>query len=198
MFSDNDAVGTDSSLQNPGWNGGTGKGSLCASARSERSGGYEGRGCRRLGCSDDRAPPPPRQAPALTSRHLPPPALLMLLLLADMDVVNQVRAPAPRTESAAFSPLDSEVMGRVLNSRDPIPDAGAGRLWLARGGRGAGEKKQRALCRSEGYPHCRSGGCQKPRLLLVTSRRAKGSQGLGEGKGKGEENEIKTEGLHMS
>jgi hypothetical protein len=51
----------------------------------------EGRGCHRLGCSDDRAPPPPRPAPALDSRHLPPPALLMLLL-ADMDVVNQVRS----------------------------------------------------------------------------------------------------------
>ncbi|XP_035305652.1 synaptophysin isoform X2 [Cricetulus griseus] len=50
--------------------------------------GCEGRGCRRLGCSNDRAPPPPRPAPALASRHLPPPALLMLLL-ADMDVVNQ-------------------------------------------------------------------------------------------------------------
>lgn len=46
---------------------------------------------------------PSPAAPALANRLLPPPALLKLLL-ADMDVVNQVRVPAPRTEPAAAGP----------------------------------------------------------------------------------------------
>ena len=64
--------------------------------------GRKGRSCGCLGCSDD-GTPPSAAALALASRLLPPPALLMLLL-ADMDVVNQVRDPAPRTEPAAAGP----------------------------------------------------------------------------------------------
>lgn len=139
----------------------------------ERETGCEGRGCRRLGCSDERAPPPPRPAPALASRHLPPPALLMLLL-ADMDVVNQVRAPAPWTEPGACWNPDSfgppTRRGGGQGSRDRVTGAGAwGGLQQARGGRKV-EKKECALCRIEDCPHCRRGGLQSPIRIVGGGR----------------------------
>lgn len=108
VFRDNDLLKAFSRfqpLQPLDWNGclrGLDTAAVRRRARRARR-GREGRSCGPLGCSDDRAPPPPRPAPALASRRLPPPALLMLLL-ADMDVVNQVRVPAPRTEPAAGRP----------------------------------------------------------------------------------------------
>lgn len=77
---------------------------LYAGARGQRGGGARG-GAAAVWIVPTTAPPP--TAPALANRLLPPPALLMLLL-ADMDVVNQVRVPAPRTEpSAAWLPRPS-------------------------------------------------------------------------------------------
>ena len=115
--------------------------------RAQRVGrGREGRSRGRLGCSDDRAPPPPRPAPALVSRRLPPPALLMLLL-ADMDVVNQVRVPAPRTEPAAVrlprpDAADQATLrggGQGPGSRHPVPELGLGSA-AGEGGKGRWRK----------------------------------------------------------
>lgn len=115
--------------------------------RARRVGrGREGRSRGRLGCSDDRAPPPPRPAPALVSRRLPPPALLMLLL-ADMDVVNQVRVPAPRTEPAAVrlprpDAADQATLrggGQGPGSRHPVPELGLGSA-AGEGGKGRWRK----------------------------------------------------------
>lgn len=147
--------------------------------------GREGRSRGRLGCSDDRAPPPPRPAPALVSRRLPPPALLMQLL-ADMDVVNQVRVPAPRTEPAAARPPrpdrrgsgDSERWWPGSWQRTLGPRHWGWGLRQAREEGGGGAKKKRALCRSEGRPHCRSGVRQKPGSLPAIMRRGRGVLGL--------------------
>lgn len=92
-----------SCLQPRGWNGRQRLRTCgCAQACAAREAGGARGGAEAVWAVLRIARYPPA-APALASRLLPPPALLMLLL-ADMDVVNQVRVPAPRTEPAAAQP----------------------------------------------------------------------------------------------
>lgn len=142
---------------------------MCAGARGEREGGAGGGATAAWAVPTIAHRPPPRPAPALAGRRLPPPALLMLLL-ADMDVVNQVRVPAPRTEPAAARPPRPVAAnprtlrggGQNPSSGPLVPGSGDGVCGRRGEEGGGGEKKGCALCRSEGRPHCRSGGRQKP------------------------------------
>lgn len=138
------------------------------------------------------APAAPRAA--LASRRLPPPALLMLLL-ADMDVVNQVRAPAPWTEPAAARlpgpgrsgppTLGGGGQGLAAETRSPALGLGSA---AGEGEERGGGGKECALCRSEGRPHCRSRG---PGAQFITGDREGRNRGPGAGvrardKGRGE------------
>jgi hypothetical protein len=74
-----------------------------------------------------------------------------MLLLADMDVVNQVRAPAPWTEPGACRNLGGfgprTLRGGGEGSRDTVAGAGAGAGAGARGlqqARGKGEVEKRS------------------------------------------------------
>lgn len=99
------------------------------------------------------APPPPRPAPRPCQQAPPAPPALLMLLLADMDVVNQVRVPAPRTE-----PLLPGLLARVAanlptlraggqnsSSGRLVPGSGAGVCGRNGGGEGGWRKGVRPL-----------------------------------------------------